>query len=352
MTSGNFPKKARKTPKIRIRDALQNLSRTQKERDAARELLKTATEFANVAIWELDIESDALRWEGDYAGVWGDDALSALTTGDLAFARITDYDREMVQAMIRQSIEQNIPFRADFRINHPDGTVHWLAGRGNHKMVDGRMILSGINLNITELKNREHMADLLTRELHHRMRNLFATMRAILSLTKNSASSIEDYVERVDARLSALNRAQTVLLNSNFLTGSMHALMEEISAAFPRISWNGPDIKLPEYALVAFALVFNELATNAAKYGALSVPTGFVTVQWGHEDKDDMASQIIVNWSEFDGPAISEPPEKLGFGSQLIKRSVHDNLKGTVVPDWSASGLCYRISVPGNWPLA
>ncbi len=349
LTSNNPPNKLRKVSQRHTQEALRDLSRTQKERDLARELLKTAMAFANVAIWELDIENDALLWEGDYAGVWGDDALTALTTGQLAYARITDEDREMVQLKFHESIKQDYPFREDFRINHPDGTVHWLAGRGNHKIVDGRIILTGVNFDITELKNREHMANLLTRELHHRMRNLFATIRAILSLSKNSAKSVNDYVERVDARLSALNRAQTVLLNSNFLTGSMHALMQEISAAFPRIRWHGPDVKLPENELVAFALVFNELATNTSKHGALSVRTGFVMIDWSIAGEPDIRSNMVIEWREFGGPTILKMPHNLGFGSQLIQRSVQDNLKGLMTANWSPSGLHYSISIPGNW---
>src|SRR3546814_3329293 len=122
------------------------------------------------------------------------------------------------------------------------------------------------------------------RELHHRMRNLFATVGAIISLTRHSAESVDDYVERVSNRLDALNRAQNVLLGANFLTGSMHALMREVEAAFPRLHWSGPDLLLPENALVAMALLFNELATNAVKHGALSSDSGRVDITWTQDD--------------------------------------------------------------------
>src|SRR3546814_15180570 len=84
-------------------------------------------------------------------------------------------------------------------------------------------------------------------------------------------------------------RAQNVLLGANFMTGSMHALMREVEAAFPRVRWSGPDLLLPENALVAMALLFNELATNAAKHGALSAEVGEVEVYWSHdpEESDD-----------------------------------------------------------------
>src|SRR3546814_20139830 len=107
------------------------------------------------------------------------------------------------------------------------------------------------------------------RELHHRMRNLFATVSAIISLTRHAARDVDDYVERISSRLDALNRAQNVLLGANFMTGSMHALMREVAAAFPRIRWSGPDLLLPAHALVARAPFFNDLSPNPPNTGAL-----------------------------------------------------------------------------------
>src|SRR3546814_7796379 len=127
------------------------------------------------------------------------------------------------------------------------------------------------------------------RELHHRMRNLFATVGANSSLTRHSAESVDDYVERVSNRLDALNRAQNVLLGANFLTGSMHALMREVEAAFPRLHWSGPDLLLPENALVAMALLFNELATNAVKHGELR----------SDEHPSELQSLMLISYAVF-----------------------------------------------------
>jgi two-component sensor histidine kinase len=327
----------------------QELSQTLIERDSARAMLKTAMQFANIAIWELNMDTDELKWEGDFASVWGEDALEVLTTGQEAFARITEDDRFITQDIIVESIEQEVPFTHQFKINHPDGTTRWLVGRGNHQMVGSEMILTGISYDITPLKERERNSELLTRELHHRMRNLFATMRAIISLTKSSATSIDDYIERIEARMRALDRAQNVLLNANFMTGSLHALMGEMTSAFPRISWHGPDMPLPENALVSLALVFNELATNAVKYGALSNKSGCVTVKWTVSETAEpgRSPMMTIIWHEKGGPSIGAPPERLGFGSQLIKRSVQDNLKGSIEFSWNDTGLLSTIIMPG-----
>ncbi len=327
----------------------QELDQTLIERDSARAILKTAMQFANIAIWELNMDTDELKWEGDFATVWGEDANEALTTGQEAFARITEDDRFIIQDIIAESIEHDIPFTHQFKINHPDGTVRWLVGKGNHQKVGSNMILTGINYDITAIKERERNSELLTRELHHRMRNLFATMRAIISLTKNSATSIDDYIERIEARMRALDRAQNVLLNANFMTGSLHALMAEMTSAFPRISWRGPDMPLPENALVSLALVFNELATNAVKYGALSSKVGIVRIVWELSENTEPGNspEMTITWRESGGPEVVTVPERHGFGSQLMKRSVQDNLKGSIKFDWNNSGLQCTISMPG-----
>src|SRR3546814_2018549 len=146
--------------------------------------------------------------------------------------------------------------------------MRWIASRGDWDVWFDDARLTGVSIDITEQKSRQENANLFRSELHHRMRNLVATVSAIISLTRHAAQGVDDYVERISSRLDALNRAQNVLLGANFMTGSMHALLREVEAAFPRIRWSGPDLLLPENALVAMALFFNELATHSAKHGS------------------------------------------------------------------------------------
>src|SRR3546814_5467043 len=114
----------------------------------------------------------------------------------------------------------------------------------------------------------------------------------------SSDLSVDDYVERVSNRLDALNRAQNVLLGANFLTGSMHALMREVEAAFPRLHWSGPDLLLPENALVAMALLFNELATNEVKHGALSSDSGRVAIAWTQDADAFRDRPFRLTWTD------------------------------------------------------
>ena len=223
------------------------------------------------------------------------------------------------------------------------------AVRGDWDVRSNDAKLTGVSIDVTEQKSRQENANLLMRELHHRMRNLFATVSAIISLTRHAAHDIDDYVERIGNRLDALNRAQNVLLSANFMTGSMHALMREVEAAFPRIKWQGPDLLLPENALVAMALLFNELATNAAKHGALTAADGHVDVRWSQDDGDAGDRQFRLTWTESGSDRPVSAPERTSFGTLLMDRSVKNNLGGTIERQWRPGGLVVDITLPARW---
>jgi two-component sensor histidine kinase len=247
------------------------------------------------------------------------------------------------------SVDSGAPYSMEYRIDHPERGVRWIAARGDWDVRRDDAILTGISADITEQKSRQENATLLMRELHHRMRNLFATVGAIISLTKNSARDVDDYVERISSRLDALNRAQNVLLGADFMTGSIHALMREVEAAFPRVRWSGPDLLLPENALVAMALLFNELATNAVKHGALTGARGQVDVSWSQDPEGSEPRLFRLDWTESGGDAPIGPPDRTSFGTLLMERSVRNNLGGTITRHWNPEGLRVEISLPAKW---
>lgn len=326
-----------------------DLRRTMSERDAAKTMLDHALRFSEVAIWQLDSQRDHVDWQGAHAAVWGADSQTQLTSSAAVLDRIQIDDRIAVRTALDLSLAEGVPFADEFRIAHPEKGQRWLAGRAELGTGDQAHILTGINYDVTDQHSRQENGDMLMRELHHRMRNLFATVGAIISLTRHSATDVEDYAERIGNRLDALNRAQNVLLGANFLTGSFHALLREVQAAFPRISWSGPDLVLPENALVAMALVLNELATNAAKYGALSTDDGHVVISWDQDvgDREDRMFRLV--WAEEGGQPVMGPPERSSFGTLLMDRSVRNNLGGTIERDWSPGGLVCTITLPARW---
>ena len=329
-----------------------DLRRIGAERDEARRILEHALDFSGTAIWQLDPRTNEIRWQGAAAQTFGADFEAALSDLDSFIDRVPAEDGAAVRAALDQAIAGGVSYAVEHRYLHPERGLRWLAARGDWDVWADDAKLTGIIIDITEQKSRQKKADLLTRELHHRMRNLFATVGAIISLTRHAARDVDDYVERVGSRLDALNRAQNVLLGANFMTGSMHALMREVQASFPRVRWSGPDLLLPENALVAMALLFNELATNAAKHGALTDDDGRVDIEWTQDPEgvpEGGARMFRLRWAESGGRGDVVAPERTSFGTLLMERSVRNNLGGTIVRCWEPTGLIVDIALPARW---
>ena len=326
-----------------------DLRRIVAQRDEARQTLERALDFSGIATWRYDSRTGSIQWGGAAAELWGADFATALADIDGFYERLLPDDRDMVRAVLGGSVENGTHYATEYRIQHPERGVRWIAVRADWDVNTTDAILTGISIDITEQKSRQENANLLMRELHHRMRNLFATVSAIISLTRHAATDVDDYVERITGRLDALNRAQNVLLGANFMTGSMHALLREVEAAFPRIRWSGPDLLLPENALVAMALVFNELATNAVKHGALSGASGDVDIQWTQDPEGSDPRLFRLTWTETGNHGPIGPPEKTSFGTLLMERSVRNNLGGTIERHWKPTGLVLEITLPARW---
>lgn len=325
------------------------LRRTAAERDEARRTLERALDFSGISTWQYDARTDRLHTQGAGAELWGSGFEAILATGTGFFELVHPDDRTALRLTLEESVANRTPYMAEYRVLNPERGVRWNAARGDWDPKSGEAILTGVSIDITEQKSRQENANLLMRELHHRMRNLFATVSAIISLTRHAAKDVDDYVERISSRLDALNRAQNVLLGANFMTGSMHALMREVEAAFPRIRWSGPDLLLPENALVAMALLFNELATNAAKHGSLTNGDGRVDVSWTQDAEGDDNRMFRLTWAESGGAISVVPPERTSFGTLLMERSVKNNLGGTIERRWEPGGLIVDIALPARW---
>ncbi len=317
----------------------------QKNAAIARSNLDLTLALSDIGSFRIDLETGLIDWGGAYMKIWGEDAGEALADVDSAFGRVHPEDRQAVQEAMSAAAAPGEKYEARFRIVLPSGETRWVEGYGDYLEANGRPTLTGINKDITHSIDQQEQLRLHTRELHHRLRNLFATLQSIMALTKNSATSIDDYIERINNRLGALNRAQQILLDTNFVTGSFAALVKDLCRTYPRVRWSGPDIILAENAMVSISLVLNELATNAAKYGALTTDKGLVKIDWSvrSEGGQDLVTLI---WSERGGPNPGAAPSTAGFGSSLIDHSITRNLRGEITRDWTAEGLRCTLEFP------
>ena len=173
-----------------------------------------------------------------------------------------------------------------------------------------RMIRALIEVNVAA---KEH-ATLLARETKHRSLNMFGLVQAIATQTARNALTVSEYHQMFLDRLGALAHAQQLMSDDPDEPPDLRKLLQRVLQPFGlnRFAIDGPEVKIPSHLASSFALLFHELATNATKYGALSVPAGHITLYWQTVDK-----QISVKWQELNGPAVKEP-ERKGFGAQLL----------------------------------
>jgi PAS domain S-box-containing protein len=218
----------------------------------------------------------------------------------------------------------------------------------------GRRFFTGIMRDISGHKADEARRVLLMREVDHRAKNILAVVQSVLRLTPREEPHA--FVAAVQARVAALARAHSLLAEAGWFGADLRALVECELAPYgstrdtaatkgATILLDGPPISLAPAAVQPLAMVLHELATNAAKYGALSVPDGTVEVHWHANLWTQDDASLHLRWVETGGPAIPGDPTRCGFGTRVIGATVRGQLGGTVRFDWKPTGLVCEITV-------
>ncbi len=195
---------------------------------------------------------------------------------------------------------------------------------------------------IEERKQAQTQQSLLIRELHHRVKNTLATVQAVVGATARSALSIDDFYQAFVGRIISLANTHSLLTEAVWQTASLREIMEKElrpynDARGERIALAGPAVELPSEAAVPIGMAIHELTTNAAKYGALSVPRGKVSVSWEIEPAEE-GTRLRLMWEERGGPEVSAPTRQ-GFGSRLLHRVLATQLNAKVEMDFRPEGL-------------
>lgn len=199
---------------------------------------------------------------------------------------------------------------------------------------------------IEERKQAQTQQSLLIRELHHRVKNTLATVQAVVGATARSALSIDDFYQAFVGRIISLANTHSLLTEAVWQTASLREILEKELRPYndirgERISLDGPAVDLPSEAAVPIGMAIHELTTNAAKYGALSVPGGKVAISWEAEPAED-GTRLRLVWEERGGPAVSAPTRQ-GFGSRLLHRVLATQLNAKVETDFHPTGLHVAI---------
>jgi len=213
--------------------------------------------------------------------------------------------------------------------------------------VAGRKIYTGIVRDITERKRTEEHQALLVAELDHRVKNILAQVAVVASSTRQGSHSIDEFLQSLDGRIQSMAAAHSLLSKSGWQSVGLNTLVRNQLAPYAtgaNVTISGTDIALPPAKIQALARVLHELATNAAKYGALSIPGGQVSVSWDCKP-DGKATKLILVWREFGGPPVA-PEVQSSYGINLIRNLIPHELGGMVDLVFPAEGVSCKIEFP------
>jgi PAS domain S-box-containing protein len=253
------------------------------------------------------------------------------------------------QCPMAVALRENRPVRgAEAIAERPDGTRTPFAPYPTPlRDAEGRLV-GAINMlvDISDRKEAEARQKVLIDELNHRVKNTLATVQSLARQTARHARDMSDFGETFEARLLALARAHDLLTERNWMSAPLEKLLEDIVAPYSgggdRLRLVGPHVDLDPRMALSMTMVLSELATNAAKYGALSRPSGMLSVAWRLSDSGGV---LQLDWLERGGPEVAAPKRR-GFGTRLIERCVARDLEGQLELNFATAGVECRIEVP------
>jgi PAS domain S-box-containing protein len=211
------------------------------------------------------------------------------------------------------------------------------------KNAEGKIVgASKIARDITEQKRNQEQIATLAREAEHRSKNLLATVQATVHLSR--ADTPEGLKQAIEGRIQALANVHSLFVETRWIGAELSAIATQELAPYSekdqgRVRIEGPQVLLEPNTAQAVAVTLHELATNAAKYGPLSVPDGHIGLTWLHEAD----GRLILRWSEMGGPTVQTPTHH-GFGTRIIERMIAQ-LKGNACFDWRPDGLVCEIAI-------
>ncbi len=266
-------------------------------------------------------------------------------------------DQQRAWTTWRHSLETGDPYEIEYRLKHHSGAYRWTLGRAVAIHDDDGQITRwfGTCTDIDELKRLEQGRELVSQELSHRIKNIFAVVTALVALSARQYPEAKAFSASLRTRIAALARAHefvrphTETSKTTIGATTLHAFLADLFKAYadevglPRVIIDGDDAVFDDQAATSVALLFHELATNAAKYGSLSQKAGTVLLNTVRDN-----DRFILTWIERDGPRIDGPPLRSGFGSSLATLSVQGQLGGKLDREWNADGLKVIVDLPST----
>ena len=262
-------------------------------------------------------------------------------------------DQERAWTTWRHSLTTGDAYNIEYRLRHHSGDYRWVLGRALPiRDADGRITRwFGTCTDINEQKIAAEEREVVSQELSHRIKNIFAVIAGLIGFAARNRPEFRGIAADLRERITALGRAHDFVRphsrhsRPSASPDSLHGLLAQLFAPYARlgsgVAVGGDDLAIDDRSATPLALLFHELATNATKYGALSVADGRVELTVASAPE-----AVTLTWREHGGPAVAAPTGKPGFGSQLIELSAMRQLGGTVTRDWHPEGLLVTVTAP------
>jgi PAS domain S-box-containing protein len=309
--------------------------------------LRMALKAGGLGTWTLDLPERLLTASSGCKQVFGRPTSEPFTYEEL-LAAINPEDLPAMQAAVGRTIEHNEPYHVEYRILTPGGEQRWVSIQGElqHRADGTPLAMTGFSTDISQRKFAEEHRAVLARELLHRVKNSLATVNAIVSQTLRQASSLDDAAAAVSARISNLGAAQELLIQDEIEGAAIGDIVNRALLPFKdenggRLTATGPHVRLLPEITLALAMALHELATNAIKYGALSVPDGRIAIEWSIESTGNERRLSFV-WTESGGPTVA-PPTRTGFGTRMIERMLRRHVRGDAMLQYHPTGVRFEI---------
>jgi PAS domain S-box-containing protein len=316
-----------------------------KRAEEAEQWLAAVVESSDDAIISKTLESVITSWNKGAERLFGYRAEEVIGKPITILFPADRYDEE-TQILDRIRHGEHIESYESVRRRKDGSLVEVSLTVSPIRNAEGRIVgASKIARDITEHKRAERLQHLLVHELNHRVKNILATVQALARQTFSTGPWDTAARESFEARLITLSRAHDLLTRENWDGAELSQVVAEALAPYRRDCFeiDGPSLRLTPKMALALSMMLHELATNAAKYGALSVPSGRIAITWQVQPGDP--PRLFFQWQERGGPSIA-PPARKGFGSRLIERGRALELAGEFKITYDPAGVRCDVNAP------
>jgi PAS domain S-box-containing protein len=263
---------------------------------------------------------------------------------------LADQSESLIETIVRTGEPiLNVEFEGETPAQ-PGAKRSWISHWSPLKDENGRV--TAVNVVVeetTERRQQEEQQRILVRELTHRSKNLLSVVQAIVRQTARHAGGVEEFTTQLDSRIEALSQAHDLLIEQNWRGAALEDLVAGqlypfVESQIERVAMSGPSLFLHAQATQHLALALHELATNACKHGALSVPSGTVRIDWNFEIGDGGRKKFSLRWAEQGGPAV-RLPKRRGFGTLVLERLTRSGLGGCAELSYGPEGFRWDLSI-------